>query len=135
MKIFIHTSAFIALFVENETDHNKVAKKYLEYRQARAAFITSDYILDELFTRLRYYKLDIKKSIEKLKESIDKKEIAVLHMDESLFQKSLVAFLKYSDQEISFTDATTFILYKDFQLDEVFTLDSDFKKIGLNTSF
>lgn len=135
MKIFIDTSAFVALFVENETDHEKAAKKYLHYRQQRALFITSDYILDELFTRLFYYNLDIKRHIEKLQDSISRKEIVVLQIDESLFDKSLGIFLKYSDHKISFTDATTFVLYKDFALDEVFTLDDDFKKMRVNTSF
>lgn len=135
MKVFIDTSAFVALLVEVETDHKKIAKKYLHYRKQRALFITSDYILDELFTRLFYYKLDIKKHIEKLKESISRKEIVVLHIDEGLFDKSVGVFLKFSEHKISFTDATTFCLYKDFSLDEIFTLDDDFKKMRIPTSF
>lgn len=135
MKIFIDTSVFVALLVENETDHEKVAKKYSHYRQHRALFITSDYILDELFTRLLYYKLDIKRHIEKLQDSISRKEIVVLHIDESVFDKSLNIFLKFSEHKISFTDAASYILYKDFSLDEVFTLDDDFKKMRVNTSF
>lgn len=135
MKVFLDTSAFVALLVESETDHEKVAKKYLHYRQQRSLFITSDYILDELFTRLLYYNLDIKRHIEKLKDSISRKEIVVLHIDEGSFDKSLSIFLKFSDHKISFTDATTYVLYKDFALDEVFTLDTDFKKLRINTSF
>ncbi len=135
MKVFIDTSAFVALLVESETDHEKVAKIYLDYRQRRATFLTSDYVLDELFTRLLYYKFDLRTYIEKLKSSIARKEIAVLHIGESLFEKALDIFLKYSDHKISFTDATSYILYKDFALDEVFTLDSDFKKMKVATSF
>lgn len=135
MKIFIDTSAFVALLVESETAHKMVAKKYLDYRQRRASFITSDYVLDELFTRLQYYKLDLRKYIEKLKSSIAKNEIVVLRIEEGLFDKALGVFLKFSDHKISFTDATSFVLYKDFALDEIFTLDSDFKKIRLTTSF
>lgn len=135
MKIFIDTSAFVALLVESETDHKKVATIYLDYRQHRATFLTSDYVLDELFTRLLYYKLDIKKYIEKLRSSIAKNEITVLHIDEGLFEKALDVFLKFSDHKISFTDATSYILYKDFALDEIFTLDQDFKKMRVKTSF
>lgn len=135
MKVFIDTSAFVALLVEDETDHKKIAKKYLHYRKQRALFITSDYILDELFTRLLYYKLDIKKHIDKLKESISRKEMVVLHIDEGIFDKSVDAFFKFYDHKISFTDATTYVLYKDFSLDEVFTLDDNFKKMRVPTSF
>lgn len=135
MKVFIDTSAFVAVLVENETDHKKVAKKYLDYRRHRATFLTSDYVLDELFTRLLYYKLDLRKYIEKLKGSIAKSEITVLHIDEGLFEKALDVFLKFSEHRISFTDATSFCLYRDFSIDEIFTLDNDFKKMRLNTSF
>jgi len=135
MKVFLDTSAFVALLVKNEIDHEKVANKYLDYRQERALLITSDYILDELFTRLRFYKIDLKRYIEKLKSSIDKDEIAVLRIDENLFDKSIQIFLKFSDHKISFTDATTYVLYKNFSLDEIFTLDNDFKKMRVNISF
>ena len=135
MKVLIDTSAFVALLVENETDHKKVAKIYLDYRQHRATFLTSDYVLDELFTRLLYYKLDLRKHIEKLKDSIARNEIAVLHIDEGLFERALDVFLKFSDHKISFTDATSYILYKNFSLDEIFTLDNDFKKMRVTTSF
>ena len=136
MQVFIDTSAFVALLVDKETDHKKVAKKYHDYRQRRAILFTSDYILDELFTRLLYYQqVDIKKYIQKLKESISKGEITVLRIDEALFEKALEVFLKFSDHKVSFTDATSYALFKDFNLDEVFTLDDDFKKIRVNTSF
>ena len=136
MKVFIDTSAFVALLVDKETDHNIVAKKYHDYRQNRAILFTSDYILDELFTLLLYFKqVDIKKYIQKLKSSISAGEITVLRIDEAIFEKALEAFLKFSDHKISFTDATSYTLHKDFSLDEVFTLDDDFKKIRINTSF
>lgn len=136
MKIFIDTSAFVALLVGKETDHKIVANKYHDYREARVIFFTSDYVLDELFTRLLYFKqVDLKKYIEKLKESILKGEVAVLRINEALFERALMVFLKYSDHKISFTDATSYVLYKDFNLDEVFTLDRDFKKMRVATSF
>lgn len=135
MKVFIDTSAFVALLVEKEVDHKKVAKKYYNYRQSRAILFTSDYILDELFTRLLYFKIDLKKYIQKLKESISKGEITVLKIDDALFEKALSGFLKFSEHKISFTDATSYALLKDFSLDEIFTLDDDFKKIRVNTSF
>ncbi|MCL5010385.1 MAG: hypothetical protein M1289_02160 [Patescibacteria group bacterium] len=68
MKVFIDTSAFVALFVDKEIDHKIVVKKYHDYRQRRVAFFTSDYILDELFTRLLYFKqVGIKKIHKKAK--------------------------------------------------------------------
>jgi len=136
MKVFIDTSAFVALFVEKEKFHQEVAKKYQEYRQERATFLTSAYVLDELYTRLTFYReVDLSELVQKLKDSIALDEIAVLQINETVFDKSLEIFLKFSEHKISFTDATTYCLYRDFAIDEVFTLDSDFKKMRLKTSF
>ncbi len=137
MKVFIDTSAFIALLVEKEQFHEKVAKKYYAYRQERAIFFTSYYILDELLTRLLYYKesIDVKKYIDILKESINAKELTVLQIDEAVIEKSLEIYVKFSEHKLSLTDATTYILYKELKLDEIYTLDSDFRKIGVKTSF
>lgn len=138
MKVFIDTSAFVALFVEKEILHEKIAKKYYDYRQERAIFFTSNFVLNELFTRLLFYKedeVDVRKCIQKLKNAAEINELAVLQIHETLFEKSTDVFLKFAEHKISFTDATTYVLYKDFALDEIFTMDSDFKKMRAKTSF
>lgn len=135
MKVFFDTSALVALLVDKEQFHSKVARQYKNYRQTRAVLFTSYYILDELFTRLLYYKVDVRKQINKLKDSISANELTVLQIDENLFNKSVDIFLKFSEHKISFTDATSYVLYKDFSLDQIFTLDSDFKRMRIKTSF
>jgi predicted nucleic acid-binding protein len=137
MKVFFDTGVFIALFVSQEKYHKQVAQKYDYYRHQRALFYTSYYILDELFTRFIYDfgAKETKKVIDLLVKSLEKEEIKVLDIDEETFKKSLIILLKFSEHKVSVTDATTYTLFKDLELDEVFTLDSDFKKIGLKTSF
>ena len=137
MKVFIDTSAFIALFVSSEHYHKQITNKYNFYRKQRALFYTSYYILDELYTRLIYdFGREVtKKVIDLLTKSAELEEIKILDVDEGTFRKSQDVLLKFSQHKLSLTDATTYILYKDLGLDEIFTLDSDFKKIGVNTSF
>ncbi len=137
MKIFIDTSAFLALILEDESYHQKVVDKYKAYKKSRAQLITSDYILDELYTRCVYRagSFGAKIAIDLIQEIVSHDELTVLEVDLQVFKKAQEIFLKFSDHKISFTDATSYILYKDFALDEVFTLDSDFKKIRVATSF
>lgn len=137
MKVFFDTSVFIAFFIEEETYHQAVTDKYLQYRKQRATLLTSEYILDELYTRLMYDfgKNITQKRIEVLSQSINKRELQILNIDEIIFKKALDIFIKFGDHPISFTDATTYVLFKTFALDEIFTLDNDFKKMRLNTSF
>ena len=137
MKVFIDTGAFIAIFVSSERFHPKASKKYKDYRKQRAQLFTSYYVLDELFTRLIYDfgKSATQKAIDLLNKSIEKEELKVLDIDETIFKKAQEAMIKFSEHKISLTDAASYILYRDFSLDEVFTLDEDFKKIRINTSF
>lgn len=137
MKAFIDTSAFMALILKDESLHEKIVNKYKVYKKGRVQFITSDYILDELYTRCvwRAGTHGAKLAINLIKGVISANELTILEVDPDIFQKAEIVFLKFSDHKISFTDATSYILYKDFSLDEIFTLDDDFKKLRLNTSF
>ena len=152
MKVFIDTSAFMTLIFKDESLHQKVVDQYKLYSTGRVQLITSDYILDELYTRCLYIAKRYKKrrdviasdyragshgaklAIKLIKEVVVSGELTVLEVESHIFQKAESVFLKFSDHKISFTDATTYILYKDFSLDEIFTLDDDFKKMGLRIS-
>ncbi|MBI2430469.1 MAG: type II toxin-antitoxin system VapC family toxin [Candidatus Levybacteria bacterium] len=137
MKVFIDTGAFIAYFLKQEESHDEVVRKYNFYSEAKATFITSDYIIDELLTW--FSAKQPKHHLEKLIDALDKMEkdgeLGFVHIDKTIFRKAREILLKFSDHKISFTDATTYVLYKDFSLDEVFTLDRDFKKMRITTSF
>lgn len=137
MKVFIDTSAFIAYFIKQEIHNKEVTRKYEVYRRQKATFLTSNYIICELLTwfNAKYHKSVLEKVISTLGRLENEKEISVLYIDRVITKKSMEILTKFSDHKISFTDATSYVLYKDFSLDEIFTLDDDFKKMRLNTSF
>lgn len=137
MKIFIDASAFIAYFIKQEFYHKEVLKKYNSYRKQKAHFVTSNYILDELFTRLSTSenKTVLERVIYAVKKLEELGELKVMYIDRVICRKAEEIILKFAEHKLSFTDATTYVLYKDFDLDEVFTLDEDFKKIRVKTSF
>ncbi len=136
MKIFIDTSAFIALFVPKEKYHSPISHKYRQYRKQRASLYTSFYILDELYTRLLYDfdKNTTENTMKALRKAITLEELLLLDIDQIIFKKAETVFIKFAEHKISFTDVTSYILYKDFALDEIFTLDSELKKLRVQTS-
>lgn len=137
MKVFIDTGAFIAYFVKQDAYHDRIVTKYKIYLRQKVQLFTSDYILDELLTwfSAKQTKAYLEKLIYALQKMHSSGEIRVFNIDSTIFKKAQEVLIKFSEHKISFTDATTYILYKDFALDEVFTLDDDFKKMRLNTSF
>src|SRR3989338_6384249 len=136
MKVFIDTGAFIAYFIKQEKYHLDAVNKYKLYRRQKNAFFTSDYILDELFTWFssKQNKYVLEKLVSAVQKMTANQEIKVLSVDNVIFKKAADVLLKFSEHKISFTDATTYVLYKEFSIDEIFTLDDDFKKMRLNTS-
>lgn len=136
MKVFIDTSAFIAYFIKQEAHNEEVTKKYEVYRHQKATFLTSSYIICELLTwfNAKYHRSVLEKVVSTLARLENEGEMSILYIDKVIAKKSLDILIKFSDHKISFTDATSVCLYKNFSLDEIFTLDDDFKKMRLNTS-
>lgn len=137
MKVFVDTSAFISLLVKQDAHHELVVRKHKEYMKRRAIFLTSDYILDELYTHLVYDlpKNKVSEIAAKFDQKIHAKDIRLLPIDETVFSQAKEALLRFCEHKISFTDCTSYVLVKKLALDEVFTLDSDFKKLNLAVSF
>lgn len=137
MKIFVDTSAFIAYFIKQEARNFEVVNKYEAYRKQKATLLTSNYVLCELYTwfNAKYHKSIVEKIASALEIMENEVEINVFYIDKVIAKKARGVLLKFSEHKISFTDATSYVLYKDFSIDEIFTLDNDFKKMRLNTSF
>lgn len=137
MKVFIDTSAFISYFLKRDILHKEAIEKFNFYKSQNAIFLTSSFIIDELFTWFctKKNRFDLEKVINAISDMEETRAIKVFYIDKFICGKAKDILIKFSEHRISFTDATTYVLYKDFAIDEVFTLDSDFKKMRLKTSF
>lgn len=136
MKVFIDTGVFITLFIKQEKFHLRVTAKYEEYKKERARIITSDYVLDELFTRLIYdfARPQTEIVVNTLLAAEKAEEMAVVRIDELMFQKAVKTLVTFAEHKLSFTDAASYVCCKEFGIDEIFTLDKDFNKVGLTVS-
>lgn len=133
MKVLIDTSAWISLFIRSEVTHSSVKSALEKYMKGGALLFTSDYILDETYTRLCYDQSPaaLKKAIGYFKEMFSVGDVSMLRVDETIFKRAESVISKYAPLKLSFTDATSFVLFRDLQLDEMLSLDSDFRKLRL----
>ncbi len=132
-KIFIDTSCWIDFTLTKERYHKEIVSYLISEVKKGSKFLTSDYVLDETFTRLltgqgfhsaRFFKDKVNK-LEK------ENQLLILWTDEVLFDKAWGFFEKFSEHLLSFTDATIYTYMKDLRLDEVLSLDQGFAKVGL----
>ena len=132
--LFIDTSAFLAL-ANDRDNYYKAAQHFLmdmqngKFRPTR--LITSDYIVDETLTRIRF-KVGHAQAVNWGQNIHSSKIIELMRVDKNIYEDALVIFEKYNDKQLSFTDCTSFALMKSMGINDAFTFDEDFRKMGFN---
>ena len=124
--IFVDTSAWYAVEVEDDVNHEAACKFLAEIASGKyGVSVTTDYVLDETLTLLRSRRglASASRFIDKIRKS---KSIRVFWIDESLFEKALDVFRKSDHKSWSFTDCTSFALMRDLSVSEAFTFDNHF---------
>ena len=137
MKVFLDTGALIAIFVEGDEWHGKCVEKYKTYKKEGSLFFTSIFVLSELYTRILhdYGKEALKKVIATVSDLQQDGKLRVFQVESGIFSDSEETMIKFAEHKLSFTDSSNLVFIKNFKLDEIFTLDSGFKKVGLKSSF
>ena len=131
-RVFIDTSAWVALFLKNDEHHKKATILYERLKASKAALHTSDYVVDETITHLLHrggHRLAVSAGEALFSSGI----VAVAHIDDDLIQNAWKLFKKYDDKSFSFTDVTSFVLAKELGIKKAFAFDDDFKKAGMET--
>ena len=130
--IFVDTSAFLALVNEKDNKH-AAAKQFLEeIKNGKIRvknIITSDYIIDETLTRIRY-SVGHKEAVEWGEDILVSRVIEKIEIGKEVFGHAWELFQAYKDKKLSFTDCTSFALMKKKGMKEVFSFDSDFEALG-----
>ena len=133
-SVFIDTWGWINLFNVKEDHYQDVSKLYKELRNSRATIVTTDYILDEVFTLLfkRVPAEIAQKAIETISAAIKRKYLTLTWITPERFDVSLNLRLKYKDKpKISFTDLTSMAVMQEFCISHILTGDAHFTHVGM----
>lgn len=122
-RIFVDTGAWYAVVDKKDPDH-KQAETFLKTNET--PLLTTNFIFDETVTLLRSrLGFDVAKNFgQNLKNSSLVGIVAVKDEDE---ERAWQIFLKYKDQDFSFTDCTSFAVMERLKLDTAFSFDSHFE--------
>lgn len=128
-SVFTDTSAFMALFYEEDQNHGK-AKEYLDrLRKNTFSLVTTDYIFDETVTGIMS-SAGQRAAVAAGDFILNSGMIKVVWLDESIKARAWNYFKKYDDKNYSFTDCTSFILMKEMNITGYFAFDDHFKQAG-----
>jgi len=131
--IFVDTGAWIALSDRNDQHYDDAVATYTLLKRRKERFLTTDYVIDETLTRLRY---DLNHpSAVKFLDFIERTEgtgvLNIVRIDEVLFQEAKTLFRRYDSAILSFTDCTSFAVCQRYKISEAFAFDQHFLMMGI----
>ncbi len=129
MRIFIDTSFLIALSDEKDKNHNKAKSSLRDLVEGGARFVISRNILNEYLDGVTK-RISKEKAIEELDNILSSKLLVLESVSERDWDKAIVYFRKYNDQQIDLTDCLSFAVMERLELKRVLTFDNDFKIHG-----
>jgi predicted nucleic acid-binding protein len=131
MRVFVDTGVFYA---HHDTDASRhgigVAALSRTLRDAEyGRVMTSDYVYDEVVTLTHRRTGSVADGVEvgrRIRGDGYPDAIEVLYSSPVLFGDAVEAYERYTDQELSFTDAMTVVMIEHHDLDAILSFDDDF---------
>lgn len=131
-SVFVDSGGWLSIVIRTDRYHAEGSVYYRRLLDERTELITSDYVLDEVITRLRY---DVgheaaKRFIQLVEKAIEGGVLRLVYVDESIWYEAVQVFLQYADVRLSFTDCTSFAILQRLGVMEVFGYDAHFGLVG-----
>ncbi len=114
---------------KNDQFHKEAVEKYSKIKEKRTELITSEYVLDESITLIRF-RVSHWAAVIFGDYLFSSRIISMVYVNNLERQRAWDFFKKYKDKDFSFTDCTSFIVMKDLKIKSAFTFDDHFKQIG-----
>ena len=133
-QVFIDTWGWLNLFNRKERQHQHVSQFYKDMRTASIGIVTTDYVLDEVYTMLfkRVPFETAQNALESLSQAINDGFIRLEWISPGRFEVSKALRLKFHDKpDISFTDLTSMAVMQELGIAEIVTGDSHFTHVGM----
>lgn len=131
MKIFLDTSAIIAIYNANDKFHDDASRVMRDISSGRVPltrFYVSDYIFDETTTFIECVLRDHGLALGVGDALLSSPFTTFLRVDEEIFQETWDRFK--SSQGRSFTDCSSFVLMERNGVNHAFSFDEHFKDEG-----
>ena len=125
-KIFIDTGAWYALKNKNDPDHAAVFSFFKKLPLAGIVCYTSDYVIDESITLVKTRLKNHLVATTLAEELLSEKAARLIYVAPRYLPRALEIYKKYSDQQFSFTDCTSFAIMESLNIVEALAFDRHF---------
>lgn len=126
MSVFVDTGAWFAYFVRRDPDHNS-ARNWVSTNES--PLVTSDYVLDELFTLLKIRESHVV-AVAAGKVLTEEKICQIIKVTPDDFNRAWAIFVQFIDKGWSFTDCTSKVIMERLAISTAFSFDEHFEQFG-----
>lgn len=134
MNVFVDTGGWVAYYDRSDRFHPLVTS-YLQaiFLQAADRLMTSDYILDETVSYLRYHvsHTTALTALRTLNALAQVGRLVMFEVTGEIRTRAGQIFERFRDHTFSFTDCTSFALCEAHHIQHAVTVDKDFVIFGL----
>jgi uncharacterized protein len=127
--IFVDTGAFCAFADRSDSCHVIAVRQVSAILRERLQLITTNFVVDETYTWMRYRlgNREAAKFLRRLRQSEEKEpRLEITTVSRALENEATRLLEKLSDQDLSYTDATSLALIHKKGLLRAFTFDRHF---------
>ena len=125
--IFVDTSAWFALFVPTDPDHQRIRDGFAGSPEP---VLTTDYCIDETLTLL-LIRGETSRAMEVGREVFERGIAQVHFVSPQQIYRAWVYFQQRATSGWSFTDCTSFVVINDLQISKAASLDTHFRQFGV----
>ena len=134
MSVFVDTGLFYAVQGTGTSRHDTARDALSAVVQGSyGRALTTNFVVEETATLVRSRTGDFGQAKRAIDRILGRGEYPdafdLRHVDPELFSRGIDAFDRYSDHELSLTDATTVALVESADIDHVLSFDDDFDGI------
>lgn len=131
--IFVDSSAWIGIVMKEDQYHEKAVGIFDRLTESWEILVTTDYILSETYTYLRYHTRNFKQIHtfnSMIQETEEKKLLLLRWVTEKTFKEAGNLFIQRLEQGFSFVDCVSFVVAKELKITDIFSFDRDFTLMG-----
>ncbi len=127
--IFLDTGAFLGTYIERDQYHHQALAAWQELKTSTWRCFTSNFVLDETFSLLAR-RASYRFAAGRARDLLTSGVLEILRPDQETELQALDYFEKFADQQVSFTDCTSFALMKRQRIQRAFAFDRHFALAG-----
>ena len=129
---FVDTGAWIGVSVARDQTHSTAAAYAKRLAERAAPLLTTNYVLSEAYTRIRYDDGHAKALTFDvlIQEMLRRRQLSIAWVTPAVHESALELFRRYSDHRFSVVDCASFVVARRKKVQEVFGFDQDFVAMG-----